>query len=272
MGQPGDPNNWDALGPGLRTSATANRVASTVSAVTQETGNLAIEAQARYRYIEQLLLADFPPPAKIVELGAAPGDQIAHLAGLGYEATSVDIGDAADEWGGGEQGRMARLLSAAGVEDITWNLEEVPYPLPDATFDAVLMTEVYEHLRDYPVKSLEETFRILKPGGRLYFTTPNAAYLVSRFRALAGHSTATPLPDWIGGLPHARHAREYTFFGSRRVDAVGWAPGGAPRVSTLPPRRRPIRVGCPSEERDRQLAKWRPTLGPQIIVVAERPA
>ncbi len=40
-------------------------------------------------------------------------------------------------------------------------------------FDAVIMTEVYEHLRDYPVRSLEEANRVLRRGGHLYFTTPN---------------------------------------------------------------------------------------------------
>ena len=55
-------------------------------------GNLSVEAQERYRFVCELLGADFPPPARVAELGAAPGDQIAHLAGLGYEATAVDIG------------------------------------------------------------------------------------------------------------------------------------------------------------------------------------
>jgi SAM-dependent methyltransferase len=236
------------------------------------TGNLSVEAQARYGYIEQLLLAEVAPPARIVELGSAPGDQIAHLSRLGYTAASVDIGDGADAWGGGQEGRMARLLADAGVEDITWNLEDVPYPLPDATFDAVLMTEVYEHLRDYPVRSLEETARVLKPGGRLYFTTPNAAYVVARLRALAGRSTGSPLPDWIGGLPHARHAREYTF---PEVDELmTWA---GLRVVRRESRHFHVEVGRKGAARAAKraldiLAKARPTLGPEIVVVAERVA
>jgi SAM-dependent methyltransferase len=175
------------------------------------TGNLSVEAQARYLHIEELLLAEVPPPAKVVELGSAPGDQIVRLADLGYSATSVDIGEASDEWGSGEQGRMFRLLEDHQVEDVRWNLEQIPYPLPKEEFDAVVMTEVFEHLRDYPINSLREIRRILKPSGRLYLTTPNAAYVMNRLRALCGKSTATPLKDWIGGLPHARHAREYTF-------------------------------------------------------------
>lgn len=237
------------------------------------TGNLSVEAQARYAFVESLLVADHAPPARVVELGAAPGDQIARLASLGYRATSVDLGEAADAWGAGEHGRMARLLAEHGVEDVTWDLEQLPYPLPDSSFDAVVMTEVFEHLRDYPVRSLQEVSRILRPGGRLYFTTPNAAYVVNRLRAVAGRSIATPLPDWIGGLPHARHAREYTVDEVRHVMAHAGL-----RVVSLTGRHfhlesgRSGNVARAAKRALSLLAERRPTLGPQIIVVAERPA
>lgn len=235
-------------------------------------GDLSVEATARYRFIEELLVADWSPPADVIELGAAPGDQIARLADLGYRATAVDIGVASDEWGSGEEGRMDRLFAERGVVSVTWDLEATPYPLADSSFDAVIMTEVYEHLRDYPVRSLEEAARILRPGGRIYFTTPNATYLVNRARFALGHNVATPLPDWIAGLPHARHAREYTF---GEVDELMRHVGLEVRVrtsrhfhreagrTTLGPR-------VAKNQIDR-LARWRPSLGPSIVVVAEKP-
>lgn len=225
--------------------------------------------QSRYLFFQGLLARDFSPPARVVELGAAPGDQIAALALGGYDATAVDIGIAPDEWAQGESGRMQRLLEHAGVRYLEWDLENWPYPLEDEQYDAVIMTEVFEHLREYPINALRETHRILRPGGRLYFSTPNAAYLRNRLRLLAGHSTATPLMDWVGGLPHARHAREYTFSeieelmrlaglrivfaGSRHFHA---AEGSAPKRAA-------------KYVLDR-VARTLPTLGPQIIVVAER--
>lgn len=233
------------------------------------TGNLSIEAQQRYAFVRDLLVADHPPPADVVELGAAPGDQIAQLADSGYRATSVDIGEASDAWGNGEVGRMDRLLAARGVADVRWNLEETPYPLADSSFDAVIMTEVYEHLRDYPVRSLQEVRRLLRPGGHLYFTTPNAAYLMNRLRLLRGRSVATPLADWIGGLPHARHAREYTFAevdelmsyaGLRTVGRYGR------HFNISSGRTGP--VGITAKRALDQLAVRRPTLGPMIVVVA----
>jgi SAM-dependent methyltransferase len=236
------------------------------------TGNLSIEAQTRYAFMSKLLSRDFPPPARIIELGSAPGDQIAQLAKIGYQATSVDIHISSDAWGGAEAGRMERLLADAGVRDIEWNLEQTPYPLDDSVFDAVLMTEVYEHLRDYPVKSLQEVQRILRPGGRLYFTTPNSAYVVNRLRLLAGKNVSSSLPDWIGGVPHARHAREYTF--SEVRDLMTYA--GLNIISAtsqhfyLDSGRQGV-IGVAGKRLLSRLADIRPSLGPSIIVVAERP-
>lgn len=53
--------------------------------------------------------------------------------------------------------------------DIVSNITNMP--VPDASFDAVLCTEVLEHVPD-PVAALEEFHRVLKPGGSLLLTAP----------------------------------------------------------------------------------------------------
>ena len=54
------------------------------------------------------------------------------------------------------------------------NLEETPLPIPDETFDVVLCCEVIEHMDVDPMFMLSEVNRVLKPGGVLIVTTPNA--------------------------------------------------------------------------------------------------
>jgi len=54
------------------------------------------------------------------------------------------------------------------VSDIT------AIPEPDASFDAILCTEVLEHIPE-PTKALDEFARLLKPGGKLVLTAPFAS-------------------------------------------------------------------------------------------------
>ncbi len=64
------------------------------------------------------------------------------------------------------------------VREKNWGYEQVDIasdvcaiPLPDASVDAVLCTEVLEHVPD-PAGAVAEFSRLLKPGGRLWLTAP----------------------------------------------------------------------------------------------------
>ncbi|MGI0148048.1 MAG: class I SAM-dependent methyltransferase, partial [Thermoplasmata archaeon] len=52
-------------------------------------------------------------------------------------------------------------------------------PFADETFDAIVATEVIEHVR-YPFRLLREIRRTLKPTGRVLLSTPNVAIPVNR--------------------------------------------------------------------------------------------
>ncbi|MBW8879492.1 MAG: methyltransferase domain-containing protein [Acidobacteria bacterium] len=60
----------------------------------------------------------------------------------------------------------AVLVSNASIHDL---------PFPDETFDAVLLSEILEHV-DRDVDALGEVRRVLKPGGLALLTVPHADY------------------------------------------------------------------------------------------------
>jgi len=90
-----------------------------------------------------------------------------------------------------------------------------PFPYPSDNFDTVLCCEILQHLAEDPMQMICEIHRILKPGGMLLLTTPNAASLRAISAVVDGHHPALsnryprpPQPPPEARL--ARHVREYT--------------------------------------------------------------
>jgi SAM-dependent methyltransferase len=139
-------------------------------------------AEERYAYDRAVLLERCPPPCDLVDLCAAPGVQSIALARAGYRVTAVDLGEALDGWGDSADGSTEAALVRAGVEPVLAGLDAPPLPLADGAFDVAVLTEVLEHLREYPLRTLAEVRRILRPCGLLVLTTPNASSLQKRPR------------------------------------------------------------------------------------------
>jgi SAM-dependent methyltransferase len=73
---------------------------------------------------------------------------------------------------------------ALGVETVLANVEE-PLPFEDESFDAVVAGELLEHLR-FPDELVAEIRRVLRPGGVLVGSVPNAFNVQNRLRFLRG--------------------------------------------------------------------------------------
>lgn len=59
------------------------------------------------------------------------------------------------------------------MEAVQCDIEKDAWPFPDATFDAIVCTEVLEHLLFDPMFAASEMCRVLKRGGRVLITVPN---------------------------------------------------------------------------------------------------
>lgn len=105
-------------------------------------------------------------------------------------------------------------LRKKGIKLSNCDLEKDSFPFKDEQFDYILCTEVIEHMNN-PYHLLNETNRVLKKGGKLLLTTPNAASLNKIFEIIKGDTIyGQSVIFWFEPkekyLVRERHVREYT--------------------------------------------------------------
>lgn len=114
-------------------------------------------------------LSQLPPGLRILDAGAGElrnKTLCAHLEYVSQDACQYEgVGD--------KRGLQTGTWDPRGVDLVC---DIVSIPEPDASFDAILCSEVFEHLPD-PLKALDEFERLLKPGGILILTAPFASFV-----------------------------------------------------------------------------------------------
>jgi SAM-dependent methyltransferase len=95
----------------------------------------------------------------MLDVGCGRGDLLLRFAEAGWSVAGLDISESAV--------RAAREL---GVEASVGTLDTAP--LPDASFDLIVMNHALEHLHD-PVGALGHAYRLLRDGGSLIVAVPN---------------------------------------------------------------------------------------------------
>jgi SAM-dependent methyltransferase len=133
----------------------------------------------RHRLRQELLLRRFlaaGPGPRVLDAGAGHGSMTRLLAAHGFEVTSVDVSEAAVE-----------TLREAGAGEVR-QADLTVLPFAEGSFDAVVLSEVLEHLDD-DVAGLREAARVTRPGGVLAVSVPAGRW--------------GPSDDWAG------HRRRY---------------------------------------------------------------
>jgi len=150
---------------------------------------LYMEFNRRFKVLK-LLVKYVEPPARVVEAGASPFILSAMLTLAGFNVIALDV----------EPTKYLDVAEMFRVKVLKCDLERDSILLPDEFCDAVVMSEVIEHLNPYYVShALSELNRILKQHGYLVLTTPNIASLFRRLKLLLGLNPV-----------YRYHVREYT--------------------------------------------------------------
>jgi len=148
------------------------------------------------------------PGDRVLDFGAGPCDTSAVLVRAGFQCTAID--DLGDDWHtrGTNRSRIHSFAQNAGVDLLVSH--GVPDVLAKGSFDMVMIHDVIEHIADSPRDLLLKLIGLLKDGGYLYVTVPNAVNLRKRLLVLSGRTNYPRFPAYYwSGSTWRGHKREY---------------------------------------------------------------
>jgi glycosyltransferase involved in cell wall biosynthesis len=167
--------------------------------VFDETGYRVKEAPNTLHH--EILSREWPADSHVADLGASRGVLSAKLADKVAHVTSADV---------------ERPPDAGAAEAIALDLNgDFDRELGRRRYDAVLALDVLEHL-ERPEEGVRKIAEILKPGGTLYASTGNIAYLVMRLSLALGHFNYGKR-----GILDLTHTRLFTIYSFRKLLANG---------------------------------------------------
>jgi glycosyltransferase involved in cell wall biosynthesis/SAM-dependent methyltransferase len=149
----------------------------------------------------EIMSRSWPREWHVADLGSGRGVLSAKLAEKVVHVTSADV---------------ERPTAAGDAEAIALDLNgDFDRELGVRRYDCVLALDVIEHL-ERPEESVRKIAAILKPGGRLYASTGNIAYLVMRLSLALGHFNYGKR-----GILDLTHTRLFTIYSFRKLLANG---------------------------------------------------
>ena len=147
--------------------------------------------------------------ARILDVGCGLGVYVRKLREFSDRVVGIDV----DPGRLREGARTTPGLMLAASESL---------PFGDASFDAVILNEVIEHVRD-DAATLREVSRVVRPGGHVVIYAPNRLFPFETHGIYLGQHFVfgnIPLVNWLPDPLRNRlvpHARAYTKRGIRRT-------------------------------------------------------
>jgi len=129
------------------------------------------------RQIQRYYLPYFADCRHVIDLGCGDGDFLGMLLEHGIEAVGVDADD--------------KAFAAGKKNDLPIVNQDVfafLHAQPEASADGIFCAHLVEHL-PYPkvIELVQQSFRVLRPGGRIILATPNVRSLYSHLEMFYMH-------------------------------------------------------------------------------------
>jgi ubiquinone/menaquinone biosynthesis C-methylase UbiE len=210
------------------------------------------------------IVLEFLPPVqgrRILEIACGRGGFSRLLASQGASVRGADFSASAVAIA---KERLLDYPSLAGNVQYT-QADAQAMPFEDNSFDIVVSCETIEHVPD-PRAAVREMFRVAKPGGTLYLTTPNYLNFTGLYLIYAG----VRHPDLKSSQPLDRR---FLFPQIRRfVASAGWKiarTDGTVHQFPFRPGRDPLRLI--SLESNRSLRRCLQFFALHYLVIARKP-
>lgn len=120
----------------------------------------------------------------VLEMGSGTGRVSAWIRSLGIEPLCADNSDV-----------MLSEMGKKCFNTIKIDLDKLPYPFPDASFNTIIGINVLEHLQS-PAAIFAEAYRLLRLGGRLIVCMPDCASLLPTRWDHVSHTVASTGKGW----------------------------------------------------------------------------
>jgi 2-polyprenyl-3-methyl-5-hydroxy-6-metoxy-1,4-benzoquinol methylase len=158
--------------------------------------------QDRFSMLVSMAVQHLPPGARILDIGNAPGYLAIMLDKAGYSIDGINL---SDDW----NSTYPDISYVDHFRVQACDIEKSALPYPDCAFDAIVFTEVLEHIAlRHPRELLPEFLRVLRPGGLVLFSTPNVCNVSNIVSLMKGNNIFWDSDIFFGGTD--RHNREFT--------------------------------------------------------------
>ena len=98
--------------------------------------------------------------------------------------------------------------------DVVWDLNEMPWPWEDESFDKVCALSVLEHLRQNLLTSMDEIWRITRPSGQAVVKLPHWRANISWEDLTHLHMVGPGVMDQLD--PSTKRGHDYRFYTRRK--------------------------------------------------------
>lgn len=168
------------------------------------------QQRLRYKYSLGRLVTILPSQCKVLDIGSHYLHQAILLRELGHEVWGIDV----ELFAGANfvRERSDKFGIANVIVDKMENGEFLSGH--ENSFDAIIFTEILEHITFNPIRFWNRVFDLLTPTGVIYLTTPNSlrpsAYIRALWNILSFEGMGLEIDQILRSVSYGHHWKEYS--------------------------------------------------------------